>query len=104
MGRKRVRERLSTGDLPPAGRTAAWSALYAQRMCRVGFTPEDQSQFDAELRIGKLGPVKLANRGLGLDGVSRFAKWRSLAELELLDLVTVERRPRKSPLVTLRNL
>ena len=53
-------ERLSTVDLPPAGRTAAWSALYAQRMSRVGFTPEDHSQFDAELSIGKLGPVKLA--------------------------------------------
>jgi len=53
-------ERFSTIDLPVAGRAAAWSALYAQRMSRGGFAPENQSQFDAELRIGKIGPLKLA--------------------------------------------
>lgn len=53
-------ERFSTTGLPMAGRAAAWNALYAQRMSRGGFAPEDQSQFDAELRIGKIGPVKLA--------------------------------------------
>jgi len=53
-------ERVSTIGLPAAGRTAAWNALYSQRMSRVGFVPQDQSEFDAELRIGKIGPVKLA--------------------------------------------
>ena len=53
-------ERFSTAGLPSAGKTAAWNALYAQRMSRVGFTPQDHSQFDADLRIGRLGPVKLA--------------------------------------------
>lgn len=53
-------ESVSTLGLPTAGRAAAWSALYATRMSRGGFTPENQGQFDAELRIGKLGPVKLA--------------------------------------------
>lgn len=53
-------ERFSTADLPTIGRTAAWNALYAQRMSRVDFTPEDHRQFDAELRVGRLGPVKLA--------------------------------------------
>jgi AraC-like DNA-binding protein len=53
-------ERFSTIGLPMAGRAAAWNALYSQRMSRGGFAPEDQSQFDAELRIGKIGPVKLA--------------------------------------------
>ncbi|OJY71201.1 MAG: hypothetical protein BGP16_11475 [Sphingobium sp. 66-54] len=54
-------ERFSTTGLPTTtGRTAAWNALYAQRMSRGGFTPDDQVQFDADLRIGKIGPVKLA--------------------------------------------
>jgi len=34
-------------------------------------------------------------------GVSRGQKWRALSELERLKLVAVERRPRKSPRVTL---
>jgi len=34
-------------------------------------------------------------------GVSRGQKWRVLSELERLKLVAVERRPRKSPRVTL---
>ncbi|MBN8832705.1 MAG: helix-turn-helix domain-containing protein [Sphingomonadales bacterium] len=61
-------ETLSTAGLPAAGRTAAWNALYASRMSRVGFMPRDQSHFDAELRIGQLGPVKLAR--LSVDSCS----------------------------------
>lgn len=54
-------ETYSTVGLPTTGRAAAWSALYATQMSRGGFTPGDQQgAFDAELRIGKLGPVKLA--------------------------------------------
>ena len=53
-------ERFSTIGLPTAGRAAAWNALYAQRMSRGGFAPEDHAQFDADLRISNLGPVKLA--------------------------------------------
>lgn len=61
-------ERYSTIGLPALGRTAAWSALYASHMSRVGFTPGDHSSFDAELRIGSLGPVKIAK--LSVDGCS----------------------------------
>ncbi len=61
-------ERFSTIGLPTAGRAAAWNALYAQRMSRGGFAPEDQAQFDADLRISKLGPVKLAK--LSVDSCS----------------------------------
>jgi hypothetical protein len=46
-------------------------------------------------------PVKLANGMLGMDGVSRFAKHRALAELEQFGLITINRRQRKSPIVTL---
>jgi hypothetical protein len=46
-------------------------------------------------------PVKLANTLSGIQGVSRQAKRRGLADLERRGLVVVERRPRKSPLVRL---
>lgn len=55
-------ETFSTAGLPTAagGRAAAWNAIYATQMSRCGFLPADQRQFDAELRIDQLGPVKLA--------------------------------------------
>jgi hypothetical protein len=49
----------------------------------------------------KGGPVKLPNGMLVLGGVSRWQKWRALGDLERLGLINVERRTRKSPLVTL---
>jgi hypothetical protein len=45
--------------------------------------------------------VVLPNGALKETGVSRWAKWDALRELERLGLVAVERRPRKSPLVIL---
>jgi hypothetical protein len=42
-------------------------------------------------------PFTLANK---LDGVSRWQKCRALAELEVFELITVDRRERKSPLIT----
>ena len=44
-------------------------------------------------------PVKLTNGALNSYGISRRAKWRALAELERLDLISIERRPRKSPII-----
>ncbi len=61
-------ERLSTNGVPIVGRAAAWSAIYATRMSKCDFTPGDSENFDAELRIGQLGPVKLAR--LSVDGCS----------------------------------
>jgi hypothetical protein len=51
------------------------------------------------------GPVKLPNGRLEIDGISRYAKWRALADLEKKrGLITVERRSRKSPIVRLNML
>jgi hypothetical protein len=44
-------------------------------------------------------PVKLANGKLQSDGISRRAKWRALLELESLGLISIERRPKKSPVI-----
>ena len=46
-------------------------------------------------------PVPLSNVSLSSAGVNRRTKWRALGELERLRLIEVERRPRKSPRVTL---
>lgn len=46
-------------------------------------------------------PIKLANGMLKSDGISRYTKHRSLADLERRGLIEVERRPRRSPLVKL---
>jgi hypothetical protein len=50
---------------------------------------------------GKGEPIKLANGMLKEDGVSRHAKRRALIDLERRGLVSVEWRPKKSPIVTL---
>jgi hypothetical protein len=50
------------------------------------------------------GPVKLPNGMLKTDGVSRQTKWRALGDLERRGLITVERRPRRSPLVRLNSV
>jgi hypothetical protein len=39
---------------------------------------------------------------LRIDGISRYSKWKALGDLERRGLVTVERRPRRSPLVRVR--
>ena len=46
--------------------------------------------------------LSLSNRALGREGVTlRGKKWRALRELEQFHLVTIERRPRRAPLVTI---
>jgi hypothetical protein len=47
-------------------------------------------------------PFLLPNGLLVMEGVTRFAKWRALAELEELGLVLVEKRPRRSPKITVQ--
>lgn len=40
-----------------------------------------------------------ANGMLKYDGISRFSKWRALADLERRGLIIIERRTRRSPIV-----
>jgi hypothetical protein len=44
-------------------------------------------------------PILLANAALAEKGVSRYSKWKAMAELARLGLIKVERRNRKSPSV-----
>jgi hypothetical protein len=55
-------------------------------------------------RKGAKKPIKLANRMLQIDGISRATKWRALAELEHRGLITIERQSGKSPLIHVHDL
>jgi DNA-binding MarR family transcriptional regulator len=46
-------------------------------------------------------PIKLTNRLVQVDGLTRYTKSRSLDDLRRRGLVTVERRPRRAPVVRL---
>jgi hypothetical protein len=43
---------------------------------------------------------KLPNGMLAIDGLGRTVKWRALVELERRGLISVERRPGKSPRIS----
>ena len=45
-----------------------------------------------------------AQRSAGQHGVDRYAKYKALARLEKAGLITVDRRDRKTPIVTLVGL
>jgi hypothetical protein len=47
-------------------------------------------------------PIKLANGMLRIDGISRQSKWRALRELQHRDLISVECRPSRSPIIRLK--
>jgi hypothetical protein len=47
-------------------------------------------------------PIKLANGMLAIDGVPPSSKRRALRDLERRELIAVERRPRKSPIVRVK--
>lgn len=64
-------ELLTTQGLPMVGRAAAWGEIYATKMSQCEFTPGGHGGFDAELRIGQLGPVKLARLSLDRCSVER---------------------------------
>ena len=50
---------------------------------------------------GKGKPIIVSGKVAKAVKISATSKWEALAELERLGLIEVDRRPRKSPLVTL---
>jgi hypothetical protein len=49
---------------------------------------------------GRGAPIKLANGMLQIDGVPRTTKKRALVDLERRGLIAVDRRPRRTPIVS----
>ncbi len=52
-------------------RVAAWTALYSSRLDKVDVTPADQENFEAELTLGMLGPIRVARMTCGRSSIAR---------------------------------
>jgi len=50
----------STADAPRNTRAAYWNSVYTTRFAHVTFNPADQEAFEAELRVGAIGPLGIA--------------------------------------------
>jgi len=59
IGAQRV-ETYSTANVPRATRAAYWNSVYATRLAHVTFNPVDPTDFEAELRMGSIGPLGIA--------------------------------------------
>jgi AraC-like DNA-binding protein len=53
-------ETYSTANVPRATRAAYWNSVYASRLAHVTFNPIDPADFEAELRMGSIGPLGVA--------------------------------------------
>src|SRR6478752_1514253 len=50
----------STAAVPRGARASYWNDLYARRFAQVTFNPVDRESFEAELRVGSVGPIGIA--------------------------------------------
>jgi AraC-like DNA-binding protein len=64
-------ETFRASGLPGRARAAAWAALYSSRLDNVDVTPADQDNFEAELALGTLGPMRLARISCGRSLIAR---------------------------------
>jgi AraC family transcriptional regulator, positive regulator of tynA and feaB len=53
-------ETYRTSDLPVRTRIAAWSELYSSQLDQADLTPVGVERFNAELRLGEFGPLRIA--------------------------------------------
>lgn len=50
----------STASVPASTRASYWNDLYSRCFAQVTFSPLDREDFEAELRMGALGPIGMA--------------------------------------------
>jgi len=50
----------STANAPRNTRAAYWNSIYTSRFAHVTFSPANQDAFEAELRVGAVGPLGIA--------------------------------------------
>ena len=50
----------STANAPRSTRAAYWNSVYSSRFAEVTFCPADRDGFEAELRVGAIGPLGIA--------------------------------------------
>ncbi len=64
-------ETYRASSLPTRTRAAAWNALYSSRIDRVDLAPANLETFDAEIRLGHLGPVAVVRMSCGRSSITR---------------------------------
>jgi AraC family transcriptional activator of tynA and feaB len=50
----------STASVPRSARASYWNDVYSRRFAQVTFNPVDRDGFEAELRMGAVGPIGIA--------------------------------------------
>lgn len=50
----------STASVPRSARASYWNDVYSRRFAQVTFNPVDREGFEAELRMGVVGPISIA--------------------------------------------
>src|SRR3954469_14575544 len=50
----------STAAVPRGARASYWNDIYARQFAQVTFNPVDRESFEAELRVGAVGPIGIA--------------------------------------------
>lgn len=53
-------ETFKASNLPTRSRVTAWNELYSTRLEKVDLTPADRNDFEAEMNLGNLGPLRIA--------------------------------------------
>ncbi|MBN8832018.1 MAG: helix-turn-helix domain-containing protein [Sphingomonadales bacterium] len=53
-------ESFSTDSLVKGGRMQAWNEIYSSRLSKTDFTPQDNADFSAGLKLGGLGQIGMA--------------------------------------------
>ena len=64
-------ETYRASSLPARTRAVAWNALYSSRIDDVDLTPADRQAFDAEMRLGTLGPIGVVRMTCGRSSIER---------------------------------
>jgi len=66
-------ESFSTDSLVKGGRMQAWNEIYSSRLSKTDFTPQDNADFSAGLKLGGLGQIGMARLITAMNGISMAA-------------------------------
>jgi AraC family transcriptional activator of tynA and feaB len=64
-------ESYNAAELPGRTRAGGWNDLYSQRVEKVSISPADRDTFDATLKIGDFGPIRLLQLSCGKCSIER---------------------------------
>jgi AraC family transcriptional activator of tynA and feaB len=66
-------ETFKASSLPTRSRATAWNELYSTQLERVDLTPADRNDFEAELHLGNLGPLRVVRLCCDNSAIDRTA-------------------------------